>query len=218
MVATRVKVFIDYQNVYHCAREAFGMKNNHPIDGHVRPLRLGLLLKQLGESVDPDRELKQVRVYRGEPTNKSHPTLQGAFQRQVAAWRTREPYLATTTRPMRYNPTKWDHTGRETAWDSGEEKGIDVLLALDMALGAVKDEYDVAVLCSGDTDLEPAIDAVVAEGKKVENAVWRPTGGWARPLKATKVNIWRHYLSETHYDWVADQTDYTVDQGDTNEL
>lgn len=62
----RVAVFIDYQNVYHCARQAFGDPDNDPPTfGHVLPQRLGLLLKQLGEDVDPDRELCSVTVYRG---------------------------------------------------------------------------------------------------------------------------------------------------------
>ncbi len=86
---TRVSVFIDYQNVYHCAREAFGDPlTDPPTFGHVRPHRLGLLLKQLGEKVDPARELVAVTVYRGKPGTKSHPRLQSAFARQVAAWMT----------------------------------------------------------------------------------------------------------------------------------
>jgi uncharacterized LabA/DUF88 family protein len=118
------------------------------------------LLKQLGEEVDPERELTQVRVYRGEPTAKSHAKLQGSFQRQVEGWRSKAPRLTVTTRPLRYNPIAWDKHGVAYQWDMGEEKGIDVLIALDMALGAERDEFDVAILASGDTDLEPAIDAV----------------------------------------------------------
>lgn len=214
---TRVKVFIDYQNCYHRARGAFGLQTAHPIEGHVRPLRLGHLLNVLNRKHDPYRELVEVRVYRGEPTMKSHPLVQAAFQRQVAGWRTKEPVLQTFTRPMRYNPKAWDHTGRETAWDGGEEKGIDVLIALDMALGAERDQYDVGILMSSDTDLEPALDAVIDAGKVVENAVWRPDHGYARPLKA-KRSIWRHFLTGTHYASVADPTDYTVDQGDRSQL
>lgn len=49
---TRVAVFIDYQNVYHGAREVFGNPSTDPPTmGHVNPLRLGLLLTQLGEAI-----------------------------------------------------------------------------------------------------------------------------------------------------------------------
>lgn len=183
---TRVKVFIDYQNVYHGARQAFGRGSEHPTFGHVRPLRLGVLLRQLGESVDPARELTGVAIFRGEPTARSHPTLQSASQKQIAAWR-KAALVTATTRPLRHNPTAWDHTGRPTAWDKGEEKGIDVLLALDVALGAVRDEYDVAIIVSGDTDLVPALDEAANCGKIVENAVWqtrRRTGSTAAPLRS----------------------------------
>ena len=54
---TRVAVFLDYQNAYHGAREAFGdPSRDAPTVGHVNPQRLGLLLKQLGEDFDPSRE------------------------------------------------------------------------------------------------------------------------------------------------------------------
>ena len=52
----------------------------------------------------------------------------------------------------------------------GEEKGIDVLIALDLALGARDDRYDVAVLVSADTDLVPAIEVALDAGRRVETA------------------------------------------------
>ncbi len=164
-------MFVDYQNVYHGARNAFCDEDAHPITGHIRPLRLGVLLKQLAEPFDAARELSQVHLFRGEPTTQSHPLLQAAFQKQVAAWRVHEPVLKATTRPMRYNATAWDHTGRPVAWDHGREKGIDVLLALAMVLGAVNDEYDVAVVVSGDTDLVPAImpRLLLASGSRMQS-------------------------------------------------
>lgn len=48
------------------------------------------------------------------------------------------------------------------------EKGVDVKLALDIALGAVDNEYDVAVLISSDTDILPAITQAQLRGKTVE--------------------------------------------------
>lgn len=216
---TRMKVFVDYQNVYHGARNAFCSKDAYPTSGHVRPLRLGVLLKQLAEGIDPSRELRQVHIFRGEPTTQSHPLLQAAFQKQVAAWRVREPMLKATTRPMRYNATAWDHTGTPIAWDNGREKGIDVLLALAMVLGAVNDEYDVAVVVSGDTDLVPAIDATLDLGKRVENAVWWPGNGPGRPLRASGGRrIWCHRLTEKHFDWLRDDTDYAHLPAEPQEL
>ncbi|MGH9185657.1 MAG: NYN domain-containing protein, partial [Acidimicrobiales bacterium] len=53
------------------------------------------------------------------------------------------------------------------------EKGIDVLIALHMVMGAVRDDYDVAVLASGDSDLVPAVEMVLDLGKRCEVAAGR---------------------------------------------
>lgn len=56
-------------------------------------------------------------------------------------------------------------------YDAGKirEKGVDVKLALDIAIGAVDDLYDIAVIVSSDTDLIPSIQYVRnAKMKKVE--------------------------------------------------
>lgn len=205
---TRLAVFVDYQNLYHGARGAFGEAHEAPGYGHVRPLALGVLLRQLGEAVDSERELAQVRIYRGEPTAHSHPKLQAAYQRQVEAWR-RHDMVEVITRPLRHSPTAWDSDGRPSSWDTGREKGIDVLIALDMVLGAVRDEYDVAVLFSGDTDLVPAIDGVIEAGKRVENAVWWPDRGPGFPLRTSgSGRIWVHRLGRRRFEAIRDQADY----------
>lgn len=48
------------------------------------------------------------------------------------------------------------------------EKGVDVKLAVDVVLKAVKDQYDTVILVSSDTDLIPAIEAIREFGKRVE--------------------------------------------------
>lgn len=47
------------------------------------------------------------------------------------------------------------------------EKGVDVNLALDIAVGALKDQYDTCYLMSSDTDLIPAITLAQEAGKKI---------------------------------------------------
>lgn len=203
---TRVSVFIDYQNVYHCAREAFGdPQTDPPTFGHIRPHRLGLLLKQLGEPVDPARELIAVTVYRGKPGTKSHPRLQSAFARQVAAW-TNLPLTTVKMRPLRYEPIEWS-SSQPTKWRA-KEKGIDVLMALDIALGACGDRYDVAIVVSADTDLVPAIDVALQAGKRVETATWHSRALLTSPLKASVRKLWNHRLDRQRFEYVRDDTDY----------
>ncbi len=53
------------------------------------------------------------------------------------------------------------------------EKLVDVMLALDLALGAVRDEYDVAALVSADADFAAAVVEAQLVGKRVINFVFR---------------------------------------------
>lgn len=46
-------------------------------------------------------------------------------------------------------------------------------LALDLALCAVRDEYDIAALVSADGDFGAAVEEVQREGKRVINYVFR---------------------------------------------
>ena len=48
------------------------------------------------------------------------------------------------------------------------EKGVDVLMAVDMLVGAYENLYDILILVSSDTDLIPALEKVRFKGKKVE--------------------------------------------------
>lgn len=48
------------------------------------------------------------------------------------------------------------------------EKGVDVLMAVDLLAGAHEDVYDTAILVSSDTDLIPALAKVHSRGKRVE--------------------------------------------------
>ena len=52
--------------------------------------------------------------------------------------------------------------------DRYHEKGVDVLIAVDMLAGAYEDTYDKVILISSDTDLLPAILKVKKIGKTVQ--------------------------------------------------
>lgn len=205
---TRVAVFIDYENTRFAARDVFGDSLRDPYTfGHVLPLRLGLMLKQLGESVDPTRELTAVRVYRGRPGPKSGPRAQAGSARQFAAWES-QPLVTVRSRSLRYQPTEWS-LGKPIRWRA-EEKGIDVMMALDIALGARDDLYDVAVVVSADTDLVPAIEEALAAGKRVETAMWWSPRHRHRRMKVSGRRLWNHALDGHRFAQVRDDTDYTL--------
>ena len=53
-----------------------------------------------------------------------------------------------------------------------EQKEVDVAMACEMVVHALRDHYDVAVVVSGDRDFIPAIQHVQAAGKRVEVAAF----------------------------------------------
>lgn len=201
---TRVAVFIDYQNVYHGVREAFG--GSHFTDGQVEPGRLGVKLTDLGRPVDPARQLGYVKVFRGEPSAKHSRSGQAACHRQVSRWNA-QAGVKCITRPLKYYRTGTLPNGTPTY--EAQEKGIDVLLALHLVMGAMRDEYDVAVLVTADSDLIPAVETVFELGKRCEVAAWQGRSGRRSRLTLASRNLWCHWLDYHVYQLVADPTDYT---------
>ena len=121
--------------------------------GQFHPASLGALLA--GRRNDRDRQLHQVRMYRGMPEAAMEKKAHSAARRQVSSW-IRDPLVSATTRPLRYP--------RNYPTVRAQEKGIDVQLALDFAMMAVRGEYDIGILMSGDTDLHPALEEVMRLG------------------------------------------------------
>lgn len=199
-MAKRVVLFVDYQNIYRRARGMFHVHEISPHwEGQVYPDALGRLIVRMGH--DSDRVLHQVRVYRGLPDSTRDPKGYGAASRQIAAWR-KQPRVEVATRPFRYPP---DYPASRA-----QEKGIDVQMALDFAMMAVRGEYDVGVLMSNDTDLRPALEQVIRlGGVTVEVAAWRPATGRPYRLRLPNVAIWCHLIGRDDYATIRDDTDYT---------
>lgn len=57
--------------------------------------------------------------------------------------------------------------------EKNEQKEVDVAMACEMVVQAMRDNYDVALVVSGDRDFVPAIQHVQAAGKRVEVAAFR---------------------------------------------
>lgn len=201
----RVVVFLDWQNVYKGAREAFCSYGAPHWEGQVQPLALGRLI---AADSPFDRRLHQVRVYRGQPDATRDPKGYAANARQIAAWR-RSPMVDVTVRTLRY-PRGWPSSHR--AGEKPQEKGIDVALAIDFVTLAVAGEYEVGVLMSTDTDLKPALEAVAqltpTHGVRAEVAAWSSAAGHSRRLSIGSRRLYCHWLGKDLYHQAADPTDY----------
>jgi len=60
-----------------------------------------------------------------------------------------------------------------------EQKEVDVAMACEMVVHALRDHYDTAIVVSGDRDFIPAIQQVQMAGKRVEVAAFRNAVGSA---------------------------------------
>jgi uncharacterized LabA/DUF88 family protein len=194
----RTVVFIDGQNMYKGAREAFGWTQKKGHYGNFRPLALGRLLTK-----DSKRELRQVRLYQGLPDPHRDKLGNAITQRRLASWKADDPSLVEiVTRAMKYPPPE------------GREKGIDVRLAIDLVSLAADNVYDLAVLASADTDLLPAIEFVVqrAKLKMIETVTWEPIPGCeydtAAPLDVRGGGVIRRTVPKEEFDLIADRTNY----------
>ncbi len=193
-------MFIDYQNAHLGALRAFWPSNTSPACGHVDPRALGELLVSKREANGLPSELVEVRVYRGYPEPTRQPEPAAANDRQADAW-SRLGKVRVIRRPLRY-PRKWPV-------ESAQEKGVDVALAVDVVRMAIEGAYDAAILLSADTDLLPALEAVVEIGTAhVEVAAWQQQHRLRLPREPQR--LWCHWISEHEYRRVEDRANYAA--------
>jgi uncharacterized LabA/DUF88 family protein len=194
----RVGVFIDWQNCYRTARDAFGFRGGG-IDGNVKPLMLAKLLAAKRRE-GQQGELTKLRIYTGRASQRNDPRTYAANRRQFAAWQNSDPDLVeVVARTLDYS------LGR------AREKGVDVALAIDLVRTSLIDkEHDVALVVSADTDLLPALELLVSHGgdRCVEVASWKGPHWAPQPLSLAGRRIVQHELTEQWYRRTADSTNY----------
>jgi uncharacterized LabA/DUF88 family protein len=205
-----VVVFIDWQNVYMGARDAFGFRERPQAVGNVDPLHLARFIAAAPDRTERPRELKEARVYRGQPKQQQDETSYRAYWAQRAAWEKRGgDRLTVASRDLRY-PPGWKHGDRS---ERPQEKGVDVALAIDLVALAIRRGADRAVVVSTDTDLLPALELVAAEcGEEfIEVAAWDNSPHRHAPMLRPKgVSISQRRLKQGHYERMKDEVNYSL--------
>ncbi len=164
----RTVAFIDGQNLYYSAREAFG--HRYP-NYDVRALSVAICSRQ-------GWDLRQVRFYTGIPDQADNPYWNGFWGWKLAAFG--RMGVSTFTRFLRYRFRDIKlRDGTVQSMRVGEEKGIDVRIALDIIRLAHRGEYDVALVFSQDQDL--------AEAAEELRVIAREQGRWIRIASAFPV-------------------------------
>lgn len=202
----KIAVLLDWQNIYNGAREAFGLQNQGHVGGNVDPWHLGRLLAAAPDSTGEQRELHEVRVYRGLPDQARDERTYRAFRAQTATWeRAGGDRLKVCARKLRYPP-------RHAVGQKPQEKGVDVWLAIDLVQRAIRKTVDRVVVFSTDTDMVPALELAVAEcgPQFIEVAAWAGPNQTAAMLRVPGARIVQRALRREMYDRLHDPTDYNL--------
>lgn len=201
----RAVVFFDGQNIYHGAREAFGYTfPNYDV-------------KALAERVCAQQRwtLKQVRFYTGVPDATDNPDWNHFWSAKLLAMSRQG--MVTFSRSLRYRNRQFRlPNGTVHVFLAGEEKGIDVRIALDVIRMAHRREYDVAVVFSQDQDLsEVAAEVrVIAHEQKrwIKIASAFPSSPASRNRRGIEKTDWIK-IDRATYDACIDPRDYRPKKG-----
>ncbi len=194
----RTAAFIDGQNLFYAAKKAFGYRfpNYDP--------------KALAERVAVSRgwTLTRTFFYTGIPDRTDKPFWNHFWTAKLAVMGTRG--IQTFSRSLRYrNQTVRLPGGGTTTILLGEEKGVDVRLALDVVRMARENSYDVALIFSQDLS-EAAVEAKaisVQQGRWIKVACAFPLTPTTENRRGINGTEWIH-LDRATYDACLDPNDY----------
>jgi uncharacterized LabA/DUF88 family protein len=194
--------FFDGQNLYHAAKQTFGY--SYP---NFDPLALS---KSICER--HDWNLKQVRFYTGIPGAHDNPLWNKFWAAKLLNMSRQGIYVFS--RPLRYRHKhlRMDDGSYRTLL-TGEEKGIDVRIALDVIRMAHHNEYDVAIIFSQDQDLSEVakeIRAIATEQSRwIKVASAFPSSNDAVNKRGINATDWIE-IDKTTYDSCLDARDYRI--------
>jgi uncharacterized LabA/DUF88 family protein len=154
----RVMIFIDGSNMYHSLKTHFNRTD----------IELGRFCDKLLER----RRLIRIYYYNARVGRKEEPERyqhQQAFFSSVAMI----PYCELRLGRLVY--INWPNV-------PPYEKGVDIMLTTDFLTHSFKDNFDIAILVTGDSDYVGAIQAVKDNGKNVEVALFGKEQS-SRPLR-----------------------------------
>jgi uncharacterized LabA/DUF88 family protein len=196
----RVVAFVDAQNLFHAAKEAFGYR--YP---NFDPLKLAR-----GVCESRAWRLEETRLYTGVPAAADNPFWNHFWTAKLAQMG-REG-VVTYARALRYrNQTVRLPDNREQTILVGQEKGVDIRLALDVVRLAHRRAYDVALVFSQDQDLSEVADEirVIAREQRrwIKIASAYPSSPTSRNARGINGTDWIR-IDRATYESCVDSRDY----------
>lgn len=202
-VTKRAVSFVDGQNLFHGAREAFG----YTFPNYDVPKLSQAICQAYGW------QLAQVRFYTGVPDPSDNPGWSQFWAAKGAAMG-REGVVVFTRRLRYRNRTVRLPAGGTHSFLAGEEKGIDVRIALDVIRLAHLKNYDVAIIFSQDQDLSEVAEEIRVIAREQERWIKVVCAFPYSPASRNKRGInktdWVKIDRQT-YDACIDPRDYRSD-------
>lgn len=196
----RAVAFVDGQNLYRHAKEAFGYHypNYDPVKLH------DAVCAQKGW------EPHGVRFYTGAPAQARQPMWHAFWSKRLLAMR--HAGIFVFSREIRYRTEQFAlPDGAIYEVDTAQEKGVDVRIAIDLMRLALSRQYDVAVIFSQDQDLsEVAIDireVSRSSGRWIKLACAFPSSPTASSGRGIDRTDWVP-MDKAFYDACIDPRDY----------
>jgi uncharacterized LabA/DUF88 family protein len=199
-IAKRTIAFVDGQNLYHAAKEAFG---------HTYPNYDALALTK-AICTSKGWSLVQTRFYTGIPDAADNPFWNAFWVNKLGEMGRQGVWVFQ--RPLRYrNQVVRLPDGSSMTSLAGEEKGIDVRIALDVIRMAHHGEFDVALVFSQDQDLSEVAREVraiaIEQGRWIKIASAFPVGPATRNRRGIDRTDWIA-IDRATYDACVDPYDY----------
>ena len=193
----RTIVFIDGQNLYHLAKNAWHSDPSRTRSPYTWPsYDVEKLAKALTARL-PGRRLVEIRFYTGVP----NPRFGGKQRRWYEFWNNKLRNL--TQRGV------YVYRGRVSA--GLQEKGVDVSLAIDLVQATHEAKYDCAIIVSQDWDFGPATrlakQIANTQGRTIEIESAFPVGPDSTSTRGVPGTTWVQ-IDKSTYDACYDATDY----------
>ena len=196
----RVFSFIDGQNLYFAAKEAYGY--SHP---NYDVLKLSRKICE-----QKKWELEKVLFYTGIPDPRVDKFWHDFWVAKMAVMGTRG--IKTYSRQLKYHYQEVEFTAGEIKKiPVPREKGIDIRIALDVVHYALAEAYDVALIFSQDQDLSEVARELKRISKHqnrwIKCASAYPTGSGYQNNRGINQTDWIR-INKTLYDECIDPNDY----------
>ena len=180
----RTVAFIDGQNLFHAAKEAFGY--TFPNYDVTQLAHAACRVKSWS--------LHNVCFYTGVPDKADKPFWNEFWQNRLRTMS--RSGVRVFSRSLRYRNKKVKLPGGEVyTFLVGEEKGVDIRIALDIVRMARRGDFDVALVFSQDQDLSEVADEIRAIAKEKDRWIKMAS---AFPISPTSRN--KRGINKT--DWV----------------